>query len=451
MLTSVRAALQRLRVPLSFIFGAITMLVAQPTVRLILIGGAISLLGVGLRAWASGHLRKNEALTVVGPYAYTCNPLYLGSFLIGLGVMLASGSFALVIAFLILFAAIFSSAMIGEAGHLRKLFPEQYSQYERAVPLFFPRLTPHKSEASGCQYSFKLYKTHREYRVALGVAIILALLLLKAQWASAYPVVAFDQNQVNGDTAARTLVHPLPFAEGEAFTYEVRYSKLFISGKIGRLSFTFDRSVEKPLTDHYLIKAVAVSDGFLTRLFGINAHYVFESFVDKNDFGVARTRKTLEEGRKKTFELAVFDEAKGEVLYIERDLTKATAAPEVKQAGTKRWVQDIVSALYYVRAQPLAVGQTITFPLSDSAKTYDVDVKIVSQEEIKTGLGTFDTLKVQPLIFGQGRLIRKDGEMYVWLTNDACHLPIRAWVHGSFGIVNIELKDLKTQDPRPKT
>jgi hypothetical protein len=359
--------------------------------------------------------------------------------------MLATGSLALVIAFLILFAAVFSSAMIGETGHLRNLFSEQYSQYERAVPLFFPRLTPYKSEASSGRYSFALYKTHREYRVALGVVIILALLLLKAQWVSAHPIVAFNQTQTNSETITTTLVRPLPFAEGEAFTYEVRYSKLFISGTIGRLFFTFDQSEEPPLTDHYLIKAVAVSDGFLTKLFGINAHYVFESFVDKSDFGVARTRKTLEEGRKKTFELAVFDRTKGEVLFIERDLTNAHAMPEVKQAETKRWVQDFISAFYYVRAQPLAIGQTITFPLSESAKTYDVEVKITGQETIKTDLGTFDTLKAQPLIFGEERLIRKDGEMYVWLTNDARRIPIRAWARGSFGTVNIELKDTKAK------
>jgi hypothetical protein len=85
------------------------------------------------------------------------------------------------------------------------------------------------------------------------------------------------------------------------------------------------------------------------------------------------------------------------------------------------------------------------FPLSESAKTYDVEVKIVGQETIKIDSGTFDTLKAQPLIFGEGRLIRKEGEMHVWLTNDARRIPIRAWARGSFGTVNIELKDTKAK------
>jgi hypothetical protein len=426
---------------MSFGLSIITLLLAQPSLRLILIGGAISFMGVGLRAWASGHLRKNEVLTITGPYRYTRNPLYLGSFLIGLGVMIAGSNLVLLGLFLVFFAAVFGSAMIGEAGHLRTLFPEQYSQYERAVPLFFPRLKPYTVQPAQSEFSFRRYQSRREYRVALGVIVALALLFLKAQWAGA--AIARGQHQPNSGPGTRTLIHPLPFAEGERLTYKVRFSKLFISGTVGRLAFTFDRSSEKPLTDHHLIKAEVVSDGFLTKLVRVKAHYVFESFVDRDDFGVARTRKTIQEGRKNKFELAVFDRDKSEVLFVQRDLKNPSSPPKVERVEARPWVQDIVSALYYVRAQPLSVGQTLRFPMSDSGRTYDVDVNILSQEQMKIDLRTYDTVKVQPLIFGQERPIRKDGEMYVWLTNDARRLPVRIWVRGSFGTANIELKDVK--------
>jgi len=102
-----QAALQRWRVSLSFAFSVIAIILAEPTVRLILIGGSLAVLGAGLRAWAAGHLKKDQELSTGGPYAYTRNPLYLGSFLMGLGVIVACGSLLLLALFLIFFYLLF--------------------------------------------------------------------------------------------------------------------------------------------------------------------------------------------------------------------------------------------------------------------------------------------------------------------------------------------------------
>ena len=86
---------QRWRVPLGFLLAPIFVLLARPRPWTLAVGGVIGLVGLGLRAWASGHLRKNDALAITGPYAYTRNPLYLGSFLIGIGFTVAAGRWAL--------------------------------------------------------------------------------------------------------------------------------------------------------------------------------------------------------------------------------------------------------------------------------------------------------------------------------------------------------------------
>ena len=83
--------IQRWRVPLGFLCAALFILFARPRPMTLAVGAGVSLLGLLLRAWASGHLRKNDALATSGPYAYTRNPLYLGSFIMGLGFTLASG------------------------------------------------------------------------------------------------------------------------------------------------------------------------------------------------------------------------------------------------------------------------------------------------------------------------------------------------------------------------
>ncbi len=82
--------MQRWRVPLGFVCGALFFVFARPRPLTLFVGGAIALLGLGLRAWAAGHIRKNAALATSGPYAYTRNPLYLGSFLLGVGFSIAS-------------------------------------------------------------------------------------------------------------------------------------------------------------------------------------------------------------------------------------------------------------------------------------------------------------------------------------------------------------------------
>ncbi|MBI3950769.1 MAG: DUF3108 domain-containing protein [Acidobacteria bacterium] len=432
-----QAALQRWRITMSFAFTVIALALAQPTVRLILIGGSISLLGAGLRAWAAGYLKKDQELSTAGPYAYTRNPLYLGSFIIGLGVIIACGSWPLLALFLILFFVLYSSAMTREAAHLLKLFPDEYPQYEKAVPVFRPRLTPYPA-ASG-QFSIRLYKRHREYQVGLVLLLIFGLLLVKATLVEAHGASVRRQE---AEPATERQIGPLPFAEGETLQYEARYSRLFISGKIGRVTFTFGRCTEVPLTGVFQVKAEAVSDGFWTKLLSIEVKDVFESFVEPTDFGVLRTRKHLNHDGEKEFELAVFDRKNSSVMVIRRDLTDAAAQPEVKQEPTRPWVQDVVSAVYYVRALPITAGQRIEFPLSDAGKTFDLRVNVVAQEQIQTGLGQFNTLKVQPQIFGEGKLIRKSGELSIWVTDDGHRIPVRALVQGSFGTATLELTSM---------
>ena len=134
--------IQRWRVPLGFLCGAAFIFFARPTPRMLLIGASVSLLGLALRAWAAGHIRKNAQLATSGPYAFTRNPLYLGSFLLGLGFTIASGRWWLGLLFAALFLGIYLPVMRVEATKMTELFGKEFETYRRAVPLFFPRFTP---------------------------------------------------------------------------------------------------------------------------------------------------------------------------------------------------------------------------------------------------------------------------------------------------------------------
>ena len=170
--------MQRWRVPLGFLCAAIFLLLAQPRRNTLIAGAVISLGGLLLRAWAAGHIRKNAELATSGPYAFTRNPLYLGSFFLGLGFTIGSGRWVLGILFAVLFLGIYLPVMRVESATLAQLFGEEFKDYAQSVPLFFPRFTPYR-KGSG-EFDSSLYLRYREYRAALGLGVAWLLMILKA-------------------------------------------------------------------------------------------------------------------------------------------------------------------------------------------------------------------------------------------------------------------------------
>ena len=174
-------SIQRWRVPLGFLCAVVFFVFAKPTPMVLTIGGTVSLIGLAVRGWAAGHIRKNAQLATSGPYSYTRNPLYLGSFLLGLGFTLASGRWILAVLFAALFLGIYFPVMRVESTSLAQLFGAEYEDYRRAVPLFFPRFTPHRTKNSTLtRFNGDLYMRYREYRAALGLFAAWSLLLVKS-------------------------------------------------------------------------------------------------------------------------------------------------------------------------------------------------------------------------------------------------------------------------------
>ena len=179
---------QRWRVPLGFLCAGLFILLARPRPLTLALGGAVAICGLLVRAWASGHIRKNDALAVSGPYAYTRNPLYLGTFILGLGFSIAaSGGWLLFLLlggiFAALFLGIYLPVMRVEASTLAELFGDDYKHYAAAVPLLFPRLTPYgggNNDGRGLKFDMDLYLRYREYRAALGLLVGWSVLALKA-------------------------------------------------------------------------------------------------------------------------------------------------------------------------------------------------------------------------------------------------------------------------------
>lgn len=170
---------RRIRVPLGFAFAVLYFWLAHPSWRFLALGAILILTGLLIRALASGHVRKNEALATSGPYAYTRNPLYLGSLLIGIGFAVAARSWWIGLLLVIMFFAIYIPVIRGEEKFLRGEFPE-FEEYARRVPRMLPRITPGRiTDDPGGGFCLDLYLKHREWNALLGAAGMMAALILK--------------------------------------------------------------------------------------------------------------------------------------------------------------------------------------------------------------------------------------------------------------------------------
>ena len=166
---------QRLRVPIGFSLVAAFAYWSAPTAGSLAWGVPLSLAGLSLRAWAAGHLAKNQNLAVSGPYALTRNPLYLGTLLVAAGLAVASRQPLLAVLFAAAFGLVYLPAIELEEQHLRALFPE-YAAYAERVPRLGFRLPAERNSAS---FKFAQYLKNQEYQASVGYLAGLALLVWK--------------------------------------------------------------------------------------------------------------------------------------------------------------------------------------------------------------------------------------------------------------------------------
>jgi protein-S-isoprenylcysteine O-methyltransferase Ste14 len=160
--------LVRRRVALGGLGVLVALAVATPTWPRLAVGFAVACLGEALRFWAAGHLEKNSEVTTSGPYRWTRHPLYNGSGIIAIGVMIAAHNFFVTILVLVYVMTTVPAAIRSEEAHLRSVFGDLYDRYTRA-------------EAPGVErtFSFERAMRNKEYRAVLGVLVGFGILALR--------------------------------------------------------------------------------------------------------------------------------------------------------------------------------------------------------------------------------------------------------------------------------
>ena len=172
---------RRLRLPLGFVLAALYLAFGpRPSPLTLIVGAVLALVGLAMRAWAAGHIVKNDKLATTGPYAHTRNPLYFGSFLIAAGFAVAA-HWSLLLVVVAFFALVYGPTIEKERVKISARFPEAYARWQENVPAFVPRPTAWRDPNVGQveRFSPALYMRHGEWRAALGFILAMTWLVLR--------------------------------------------------------------------------------------------------------------------------------------------------------------------------------------------------------------------------------------------------------------------------------
>lgn len=249
---------------------------------------------------------------------------------------------------------------------------------------------------------------------------------------------------VNFIETQQAKAHAIPprFEHGEELHFEAEFSRALLRKiDVADLKFRATRTPLDAKSYTLTLNADVSSKGFFTRLFNLKFRERVESTVEPVSFTVQKTTILDEQGKRVRATESTFDRSQGKMTWTLRDPNNPGAEPRQATAEFSGQLQDVLSAIYFIRTQPLAVGKTFDIFIGDGGKVYKIPVKVVEKKRMKTVLGRVDVLRVNPELFGPERLIDEEkGEFSIFYTADSRHIPVGGKVKTDYGTFDIKLK-----------
>jgi len=248
------------------------------------------------------------------------------------------------------------------------------------------------------------------------------------------------------------------FERGEELHFEAEFSRSLLRKlDVADLKFRASRTPVETGSEEskpyaLTFSADVSSKGFFARLFNLKFRERVESTVEPISFTVHRTRILDEQGKRVRTTESTFDRSKGKMTWTSRDPNNPSAEPRHAITDFSGQLQDVLSAIYFIRTQPLAVGKTFEVFIGDGGRVYTIPVQVVEKKRMKTVLGRVDVLRVVPELFGPDRLIdHEKGELSIWITDDARHIPVAGRIKTDYGTFDIKLKRVITTPQKSTT
>jgi hypothetical protein len=244
-----------------------------------------------------------------------------------------------------------------------------------------------------------------------------------------------------------------PFEPSEELFYEAEFSRALLR-KLDVADFRFSAS-RTPLTGQTLntsdqgeakpyaltFSADVASKGFFLRLFNLKFRERVESTVEPLSFTVQKTTILDEQGKRVRKTETTFDQAKGKVFWTQRDPNNPGREVRSMSTDFSGQLQDVLSAIYFIRTQSLEVGKSFEIFIGDGGRVYRIPVRVVERKRMKTILGRVNVVRVDPALFGPDHLIDDEkGEFSIWLTDDSRHVPVGGRIKSDYGTFDIKLK-----------
>ena len=249
--------------------------------------------------------------------------------------------------------------------------------------------------------------------------------------------------------AQQTKVKELPFARGEELVYQAEFSRALLRG-VDVAEFRFNatsehiaRGADDPIILH--LTADIVSKGLFPRIAGFKFHQHIESTADAEPFTTLRTTRSEEQGKRVRQIEGVFDHQARKATWIERQPNQRTTSIDFTEP-----IQDVLTAIYFLRVQNPEVGKSFEVLLSDSGRVYRVPVNVAERKTIDTAVGRVQAIRLEPALFGDDALLHTRGQLSIWLTEDERHLPVRAQLKMEIGTFDIKLKRVTYSDATAK-
>lgn len=207
---------------------------------------------------------------------------------------------------------------------------------------------------------------------------------------------------------------------------------------VGTLTFSVSKS-----EGVYNIRFEGRSKGTFVRLFGQRILQIFQSSVDAEKFRILKTIKRDEQGNRIRDSEAVFDYKEKKVVFVETDPNDPLKPPRKIASTIEEETHDLVSGIYRLRQSNLEIGKVIETTVSDSGLVYKIPVKVTGKEKRKTLLGNVWCFLVEPQVFGQGRLIEREGRMIIWIADNERRIPVLSRVYTNIGRLEVKLKQIQ--------
>ncbi len=185
--------------------------------------------------------------------------------------------------------------------------------------------------------------------------------------------------------------------------------------------------------DREQVQVDAETSGAVNMLFHLSDR--FQTSFDRNKGCTYGFDKQTVEGRRKINSTIKIDYSKGISAFDEKNLV--TGQTRHVEFGVPGCLTDLLTGMFYASSQPMEVGHSFVIPLVDALRSLPVTMKVEGKEEIKTPLGTFKTVRVQPT--ADAGVVKNRGNIWIWYSDDERHLPVQMRARSFWGTITFRL------------